>query len=53
MRGSMENYPRTPAERAMKLQEVLLRATAVSYTHLDVYKRQDISLATNTGHIIS
>jgi len=28
MRGSMENYPRTPAERAMKLQEVLLRATA-------------------------
>ena len=27
MRGSMEIYPRTAAERAMKLQEVLLRAT--------------------------
>ncbi len=28
MRESMEIYPRTAAERAMKLQEVLLRATA-------------------------
>ena len=28
MRESMETYPRTAAERAMKLQEVLLRATA-------------------------
>jgi hypothetical protein len=28
MRGSMEIYPRTAAERAMKLQEVLLRATS-------------------------
>ena len=28
MRESMESYPRTAAERAMKLQEVLLRATA-------------------------
>ena len=28
MRGRMEIYPRTAAERAMKLQEVLLRATA-------------------------
>ncbi|HMH15804.1 MAG TPA: helix-turn-helix domain-containing protein [Edaphobacter sp.] len=27
MRESMEIYPRTAAERAMKLQEVLLRAT--------------------------
>ena len=27
MRESMENYPRAAAERAMKLQEVLLRAT--------------------------
>ena len=27
MHTSMENYPRTAAERAMKLQEVLLRAT--------------------------
>ena len=28
MRGNMEIYPRTAAERAMKLQEVLLRASA-------------------------
>ena len=28
MRESMEIYPRTAAERAMKLQEVLLRATS-------------------------
>ena len=28
MRESMETYPRTAAERAMKLQEVLLRATS-------------------------
>jgi hypothetical protein len=28
MRESMEIYPRTGAERAMKLQEVLLRATS-------------------------
>lgn len=28
MRESMETYPRTAAERAMKLQEVLIRATA-------------------------
>jgi len=28
MRGRMEIYPRTAAERAMKLQEVLLRATS-------------------------
>jgi hypothetical protein len=28
MRESMEIYPRAAAERAMKLQEVLLRATA-------------------------
>ena len=28
MRESMEIYPQTAAERAMKLQEVLLRATA-------------------------
>jgi transposase-like protein len=28
MRESMEMYPRTAAERAMKLQEVLLRASA-------------------------
>ena len=28
MRESMEIYPMTAAERAMKLQEVLLRATA-------------------------
>jgi hypothetical protein len=28
MRESMEIYPRTAAERAMKLQAVLLRATA-------------------------
>src|ERR1035441_1307481 len=28
MRGSMEIYPRTAAERAMKLHEVLLRASA-------------------------
>ena len=28
MQASMEIYPRTAAERAMKLQEVLLRATA-------------------------
>ena len=28
MRESMKIYPRTAAERAMKLQEVLLRATA-------------------------
>jgi transposase len=28
MRKSMEIYPRTAAERAMKLQEVLLRATS-------------------------
>ena len=28
MQESMEIYPRTAAERAMKLQEVLLRATA-------------------------
>jgi hypothetical protein len=28
MQSSMEIYPRTAAERAMKLQEVLLRATA-------------------------
>ena len=28
MHTSMEIYPRTAAERAMKLQEVLLRATA-------------------------
>ena len=27
MHTSMETYPRTAAERAMKLQEVLLRAT--------------------------
>jgi len=28
MRESMEIYPQTAAERAMKLQEVLLRATS-------------------------
>ena len=28
MRESMEIYPRTAAERAMKLQEVLLRVTS-------------------------
>ena len=28
MHMSMEIYPRTAAERAMKLQEVLLRATS-------------------------
>ena len=28
MRGSMEIYPKTAAERAMKLQEVVLRATS-------------------------
>jgi hypothetical protein len=28
MHTSMEIYPRTAVERAMKLQEVLLRATA-------------------------
>ena len=28
MQASVEIYPRTAAERAMKLQEVLLRATA-------------------------
>jgi hypothetical protein len=28
MRGSMESYPRAAVERAMKVQEVILRAMA-------------------------
>ena len=44
MRESMEIYPRTAAERAMKLQEVLLRATALAryrIWHYDGAKSHD------------
>ena len=36
MRESMEIYPSTAAERAMKLQEVLLRAISCRQRNLDV-----------------
>ncbi|MHB8302367.1 MAG: hypothetical protein ACYDC6_05945 [Acidobacteriaceae bacterium] len=32
MRGSMESYPRAAVERAMKVQEVILRAMAKKIT---------------------
>src|ERR1035441_5601083 len=43
MRGSMEIYPRTAAERAMKLQEVLLRATAGKIKWLQAAELMGIS----------
>src|ERR1039457_5167802 len=43
MRGSMEIYPRTAAERAMKLQEVLLRATAGKIKWLQAVQLMGIS----------
>ena len=42
--------PRTESYRGhIRLLAQRLRAAPVSYTHLDVYKRQVLSLPTNTG----
>ena len=39
---NFRNYKRNPMEFLKRLEEVIIRNRAVSYTHLDVYKRQSI-----------
>jgi hypothetical protein len=53
MRESMEIYPRTAAERAMKLQEVLLRATAGKMKWWQAAELMGISVACLTNWHIS